>query len=76
MAPYRCPICGKEMFPDHDCLHSDIPNFSIEMELLDLSLEPIAEPELYVIPVVPVSPKRSFVDEHIGMRAVPLFLRM
>jgi len=42
MAQKYCPVCEEVIFQTHDCLHSEITNFSIELELLELpfGLEP------------------------------------
>ena len=50
MASYRCLICGEDTLFDHDCLHIDISDFSIEMELIGLSYESIAESLKYPDP--------------------------
>jgi hypothetical protein len=63
------------MLPDHDCLHLDYNDYSLEMEmeLLSLSFVSAAEPEQYV---VAIAPERIYVEPDPDSKPVPRFLRM
>ena len=91
MEPIICPICDVEMSHDHNCLHSNISNFSLELELLGLSFaleadkhfESIEPPVPAPAPVPEPSPKSSKGSKNsyvFGrsnyLTSVPLFLRI
>jgi hypothetical protein len=74
-------ICNEEMLPNHDCLHIDLSDFSLEMELLSLSFVSAAEPEQYVVSLAPERSfnrivERNYEEDDFGKKPVPMFLRM
>ena len=71
-----CPICEKDITQAHDCFDYDYPNFSIELELLDLpfDLEPYGcKTEQTVTHFVPERTPGGFSARR---KPVPLFLRL
>ena len=76
-----CPICEVEMTNDHLCSDYDLSNFSIELELLELSfpLEPYDDHvsdrnhEHYISPY---TAERNPIGLNMRRRSAPLFLRL
>ena len=76
-----CPICEIEMTHDHKCSDYDYSNFSIELELLELSfsLEPYddyTEKQTDEHFISPYTAERNPIGINMRKRPAPLFLRL
>ena len=83
MVTTACPICEVETIEPHKCHHSDVLNFSLELELLGLTfdLEPYHQSAVSEQPIFPFAPERnpernSLIGKGLRASSIPLFLRM
>ena len=83
MAITICPICDELISQPHDCLSSKLPSFSLELELLGISLE--LEPHYLSddldYSTASITPERnsernSVFAKSLQMTSMPLFLRL